>query len=152
MAHVLRAWVIEDGISAWHIMCEQKSNELGALPQLIAALDLSGATVTIDAMAGHPHIVEQIHAGGGHCVQALKANEKEAFETVQTQFQSINASLQPTGISGAPASSTLVSSGLQFSLSLGMGFGGLGAPSVAGLHLAEDLGLAVLAAWQVVGQ
>jgi hypothetical protein len=103
MAHVLRAWVIEDGISAWHIMCDEKSNELGALPQLIAALDLSGATVTIDAMAGHPHIVEQIHAGGAHYVQALKANEKEVFETVKAKFESINASLQPTGVPGAPA-------------------------------------------------
>jgi hypothetical protein len=37
-------------------MCEEKSHELSALPQLIAALDLSGANVTIDAMARPPHI------------------------------------------------------------------------------------------------
>lgn len=103
MAHVLRAWVVEDGLSAWHIMCDDKSNELGALPELIEALDLTGTTVTIDAMAGHPHIVEQIHASGAQYVQALKANEKEAFETVKAKFNAINASLEPSCVPGAPA-------------------------------------------------
>jgi predicted transposase YbfD/YdcC len=95
MAHVLRAWVIEDGISAWQVMCDDKSNEITALPELLSALDLNGTTVTIDAMAGHPHIVQQIHAAGGHYVQALKANEKEAFETIKTKFEAIDESLQP---------------------------------------------------------
>lgn len=95
MAHVLRAWVVEDGLSAWHVMCDDKSNEITALPELLSALDLNGTTVTIDAMAGHPHIVKQIHEAGGHYVQALKANEKEAFETIKTKFEAIDEILQP---------------------------------------------------------
>ena len=76
MVHVLRAWVGEAGISTGHELCAEKSNELEALA-------LKGATVTIDVMACHPHIAEQIHGAGGDYVIALKGKQKGTLETVE---------------------------------------------------------------------
>ncbi|MFT5405312.1 MAG: hypothetical protein ACI9DF_004159, partial [Verrucomicrobiales bacterium] len=69
-----------------HELCAEKSNELEELPRLLDALALKGATVTIDAMACHPHIAEQIHGAGGDYVIALKGNQKGTLETVAGHF------------------------------------------------------------------
>ncbi len=41
-------------LSVGYAACADKSNELEALPRLLASLQLKGAVVSIDAMAGHP--------------------------------------------------------------------------------------------------
>ena len=43
--HLLRAWVGDSGLSAGQIACVEKSNELAALPALLASLQLKGALV-----------------------------------------------------------------------------------------------------------
>jgi predicted transposase YbfD/YdcC len=91
MVHVLRAWVDEAGISAGHELCAEKSNELDALPRLLDALSLKGATVTIDAMGCHTHIAEQINGAGGDYVIALKKNQKGAYDTVAEHFAQVDA-------------------------------------------------------------
>lgn len=91
MVHVLRAWVSAAGISAGQVLCAEKSNELEALPRLLAALTLKGATVTIDAMGCHPEIAEQIHLAGGDYVLALKGNQKGALAAVKEHFSAAAA-------------------------------------------------------------
>ena len=86
MVHVLRAWVGEQSLSAGHVSCEQKSNELEALPRLLDALVLQGAIVSIDAMGTHSAIATQIHDSGADYVLALKANQKQALEAVAAHF------------------------------------------------------------------
>lgn len=85
--HILRAWVSEAGLSVGHEVCAEKSNELEALPRLLAKLQLHGAIVTIDAMGGHPDIARLIQDAGGDYILALKANEKEAHQTVAEHFK-----------------------------------------------------------------
>lgn len=85
--HILRAWVSEAGLSVGHEVCAEKSNELEALPRLLAKLQLHGAVVTIDAMGGHPDIARQIQDKGADYILALKANEKEAHQDVIAHFQ-----------------------------------------------------------------
>ncbi len=87
--HILRAWVSEAGLSVCHEVCAEKSNELEALPRLLARLQLHGAIVTIDAMGGHPDIARLIQDAGGDYILALKANEKEAHQTVAEHFTSL---------------------------------------------------------------
>ena len=91
MVHVLRAWVSEAGISAGQIVCREKSNELEALPRLLALLELKGTLVSIDAMGTHPHIAEHIHGAGGDYILALKANQKEALRAVEASFAQLDA-------------------------------------------------------------
>ncbi len=71
MVHVLRAWVGAQSLSAGHVNCEQKSNELEALPRLLDALLLQGAIVSIAAMGTHSAIATQIHNSGADYVLAL---------------------------------------------------------------------------------
>lgn len=80
--HLLRAWVDERSISAGHVLCDAKSNEIEAIPRLLASLELGGATVTIDAIGTQVAIAEQIHEAGADYVLALKANQKGALEAV----------------------------------------------------------------------
>lgn len=87
--HILRAWVGEASLSVGHEVCAEKSNELDALPRLLSRLQLHGATVTIDAMGGHPDIAKLIVAQGGDYLLALKGNEKEAHQAVSAHFESL---------------------------------------------------------------
>lgn len=85
--HLLRAWVSEVGLSAGQAVCDEKSNEWATLPELLRSLELKGALVSIDAMAGHPEAAQQIHEAGGDWILALKANEKDAFKQVRARFR-----------------------------------------------------------------
>lgn len=84
--HLLRAWVDEYHLSAAQLACDQKSNEIEAIPRLLASLQLRGATVTIDAIGTQQTIAEQIHEAGAHYVLALKANQKNAHQAVRDHF------------------------------------------------------------------
>lgn len=84
--HLMRAWVGAASLSVGYAACADKSNELEALPRLLASLQLKGAVVTIDAMAGHPHVAELLQDAGADYLLALKANEKNAFEAVKARF------------------------------------------------------------------
>ncbi len=88
--HVLRAWVSEVGLSAGQIACEDKTNELSMLPAFLDSLELKGTLTSIDAMAGHPAIAQQIHEAGGDWLLALKANEKATMDTVAARFRHLS--------------------------------------------------------------
>ncbi len=60
LVHLLRAWVDDYHLNAGQLVCEQKSNEIEAIPRLLESLQLQGAAVTIDAMGTQGHIAEQI--------------------------------------------------------------------------------------------
>lgn len=78
--HILRAWVSEASLSVGHEVCAEKSNELEALPRLLARLQLHGATVSIDAMGGHPDIAGQIQERGADYISRLKPTKKTRTE------------------------------------------------------------------------
>ncbi len=86
LVHLVRAWVDECSLSAGQVLCAEKSNEIEAIPRLLAALELRGATVTIDAMGTQPAIAAQIHEAGADYVLALKANQKGALAAVEVLF------------------------------------------------------------------
>ena len=85
-------------------VCDQKSNALSTLPSLLAALELKGAVVTIDAMAGHPEIAQQLSEAGADYILALKANEKETLSMVSAHLRGLSGQLDhpPTGVEPAP--------------------------------------------------
>ena len=87
LVHLVRAWVDEYSLSAGQVTCAEKSNEIEAIPRLLDSLNLQGATVTIDAMGTQAAIAEQIHGAGAHYMLALKANQKGAFQAVETHFK-----------------------------------------------------------------
>ncbi|MDO8642728.1 MAG: ISAs1 family transposase [Candidatus Woesearchaeota archaeon] len=61
----------------------EKSNEITAIPALLKLLDISGHTVTIDAMGCQREIAMQIQEQAGDYVLALKGNQGNLNEAVR---------------------------------------------------------------------
>jgi len=60
--HLASALASTNALIFGQIKTDEKSNEITAIPSLIEALFLEGATVTIDAMGCQKNIVEKIVA------------------------------------------------------------------------------------------
>ena len=85
--HLVTAWATESGLTLGQIACEEKSNEITAIPQLLQLLNLKGCTVTIDAMGCQKDIAEQIREQEGHYVLALKGNQSGLEEDMRQLYE-----------------------------------------------------------------
>ena len=80
--HMVSAWLSEFGLTLAQVATEEKSNEITAIPELMRLIDLKGAIITIDAMGTQTAIADQIVAGEGDYILALKANQNGLFQQV----------------------------------------------------------------------
>ena len=80
---MVSAWVSAYGPCFGQLATDAKSNEITAIPKLLALLDLDGATVTIDALGCQKAIAAQIVDQGGDYVLALKDNQATLCEEVK---------------------------------------------------------------------
>ncbi len=81
--HLVTAWATESGLTLGQIACEEKSNEITAIPVLLKLLSLKGCTVTIDAMGCQKEIAKQIREQKGHYLLALKGNQSGLEKEMQ---------------------------------------------------------------------
>ena len=81
--HMVSAWAYEDHVAFGQVAVEAQSNEITAIPELLKLLDLTGATVTIDAIGCQKDIARQITDRKGHYVLALKVNQQGLYQDVQ---------------------------------------------------------------------
>jgi len=84
--HMVSAWVREDGISLGQIRTEEKSNEIKAIPELLDALDVSGAVVTIDAMGCQRGIAAKIVERKANYILSVKENQPSMKEDIADYF------------------------------------------------------------------
>ncbi|MDP2881134.1 MAG: ISAs1 family transposase [Azonexus sp.] len=89
--HQVSAYAAEYGLTLGQRSCEEKSNEITAIAELLPALALEGAVVTIDAMGCQTAIAAQITAGGGDYVLAVKDNQPHLAEALRDFFSTLNA-------------------------------------------------------------
>lgn len=80
--HCVSVWAGEYGLTLGQLACAEKSNEITAIPELLRLIDIGGAIVTIDAMGTQKAIVEEIIAGGGDYVLAVKGNQPALHQAV----------------------------------------------------------------------
>jgi predicted transposase YbfD/YdcC len=73
--HVVSAWASRNELVLAQFKVDTKSNEITALPELLAMLNLEGRVVTIDAMGCQVEIARQIIDQGGDYVLSLKENQ-----------------------------------------------------------------------------
>ena len=73
--HTVSAWLSEDGLVLGQQAVAEKSNEIDAIPELLALLDVRGTTVTIDAMGCQRAIASTIVDREAHYVLAVKDNQ-----------------------------------------------------------------------------
>lgn len=84
--HLVSAWATANHLVLGQVATAAKSNEITAIPLLLAALDLRGCTVTIDAMGCQTAIARQIIDQGGDYVLALKDNQARLAAAVTDTF------------------------------------------------------------------
>ena len=72
---IVSAYSYNTGITLATEACREKSNEIKAIPRLIDKIDISGKTVTADAMSMQKHIIDRIRKNGGDFLIELKANQ-----------------------------------------------------------------------------
>ena len=80
--HSVSVWASEFGLSLGQVACEDKSNELTAIPELLRLVDIRGAIITIDAMGTQKAIAAQIIDQQADYVLALKGNQGKLHEAV----------------------------------------------------------------------
>jgi predicted transposase YbfD/YdcC len=80
--HVVTAWAGEYGLALGQQVCEEKSNEITAIPELLKKIDVRGGIVTIDAMGAQKAIAEEIIRGRADYVLALKGNHEALHRAV----------------------------------------------------------------------
>jgi predicted transposase YbfD/YdcC len=85
--HLVHAWACQQHLLLGAVATEDKSNEITAIPQLLALLDLRGAFVTIDAMGCQKEIAAQIRDQGGHYLLAVKENQPRLYEDIDRHWQ-----------------------------------------------------------------
>ena len=73
--NVVSAWASEQSVVLGQVACQEKSNEITAIPALLKILDLEGCVVTIDAMGCQKEIVKEIVKKGADYVISLKGNQ-----------------------------------------------------------------------------
>ncbi|MGH6921899.1 MAG: ISAs1 family transposase, partial [Geminicoccaceae bacterium] len=81
--HLISAWACEARLVLGQRRVDGRSNEIPALPELLAMLALDGCIVTADAMHCQKDTAQAILDRGGDYVLALKANQPVLFEDVR---------------------------------------------------------------------
>lgn len=66
---------------------EDKTNEITAVPKLLAGRDLSGAVITVDALLAQRDIASQILSEGGHYLMVIKENQSETEGAIKRLFE-----------------------------------------------------------------
>jgi len=84
--HLVSAWATEQHLVLGQVAVDSKSNEITAIPKLLALLDVSGAIVTIDAMGCQKEIAAKIREGGGDYVLTVKDNQPHLFDDIRRSF------------------------------------------------------------------
>ncbi len=80
--HVVTAWAGEYGLALGQQVCEEKSNEITAIPELVKKIDVRGGIVTIDAMGAQKAIAEEVVHAKADYVLALKGNQESMYRAV----------------------------------------------------------------------
>jgi predicted transposase YbfD/YdcC len=80
--HSVSVWASEFGLSLGQVACDDKSNEITAIPELLRLVDIQGAIITIDAMGTQRAIAAQIIEQKADYCLALKGNQETLHEAV----------------------------------------------------------------------
>lgn len=84
---MVSAWASKNRIVLGQTKVDEKSNEITAIPHLLAQLDLSGCVVTVDAINTQTAIAQQIVDAQADYVMAVKGNQGTLYEDLQLLFE-----------------------------------------------------------------
>jgi predicted transposase YbfD/YdcC len=85
--HLVSAWAVESRLILGQRSVPENGHEITTAPDLLAALDLAGAVVTLDAAGCQKATVEQIRRQGGDYVVCVKGNQAGLRDAVAEVFE-----------------------------------------------------------------
>jgi predicted transposase YbfD/YdcC len=91
MAHLVSAWHSGAGVTLGQVKTATKSNEITAIPELLAKLDIAGATITLDAMGCQREIVQDIVQRQSDYIIAVKNNQPNLAQAIEGLFDAAQA-------------------------------------------------------------
>ena len=87
LPYIVSAWAAKSRLTLGQVKVDDKSNEITAVPELLAALWLRGCIVTVDAMGCQKEIAAKIVEKGADYVLALKGNHATVHGEVALFFE-----------------------------------------------------------------
>lgn len=84
--HLVSAWAVESRLILGQRSVPDGGHEITTVPDLLAALDLRGAVVTLDAAGCQKATVAQVRQQGGDYVVCVKGNQKGLHDAVADVF------------------------------------------------------------------
>lgn len=85
--HLVSAWAVENRLIPGVRSVPEGGHEITTVPDLLEALDLKGAVVTLDAAGCQRATVEQIRRQGGDYVVCVKGNQTSLRDAVADVFE-----------------------------------------------------------------
>lgn len=76
-----------DGCVLGQVAVADKSNEITAIPRVLAGRDLTGTVITMDSLLTQRTIADQIHTQGGHYLMVVKDNQPALHRAIAQLFQ-----------------------------------------------------------------
>lgn len=84
---IVSAYSSSTGLTLATEACQEKSNEIKAIPKLLDKIDVAGKLVTADAMSMQKEIIDKIRGKGGHFLIELKANQRSLRYGVEDRIK-----------------------------------------------------------------
>jgi len=88
--HLVHAWSTDNNICLGQLKVDDKSNEITAVPELIASLDLKDTVITTDAMNTQKVTVKVAIEGNADYVLPVKGNHPSLLEEVKSAFKGLD--------------------------------------------------------------
>jgi predicted transposase YbfD/YdcC len=85
--HMVSAWASSARLVLGAVKVDAKSNEITAVPALLAALDIKGCVITADALNTQKNIAAQIVAQGADYLLPVKDNHPHLCQDIQNLFE-----------------------------------------------------------------
>jgi predicted transposase YbfD/YdcC len=85
--HMVSAWAATNKLVLGQVKTDEKSNEITAIPKLLALLELRGCIITIDAMGCQKEIAAKIIDREADYVLGLKGNQGNLHADVASYFE-----------------------------------------------------------------
>ncbi len=85
--HLVNAWACSNELVLGQLKVDGKSNEITAIPLLLDLLDIEGCVITIDAMGTQREIASKIIENKADYILALKGNQGNLEEEVESLFK-----------------------------------------------------------------
>ena len=87
--HVVSAFSSECELVIGQLACDEKSNEITAIPKLLDMFEVSGCIITVDAMGAQKNIAEKIISKNADYILSLKDNQKTLFRDAKLYLDDI---------------------------------------------------------------